>query len=414
MTDSCSIEAAGLISIEQALEKIKQLVLPIDDNERVVLKKALGRVLAKPVTSPINIPPERNSAMDGYAFSSSDIDKNQTFTLILAGTSWAGRPYDKAITSGECVRIYTGAIVPKGADSVIMQEHISKNGKHIFFPAKTITNQYIRDAGSDIAIQTELISAQKKITAIDIGLIGSAGIYDVVVKRKINIAFFSTGDELCSIGQELLPGQVYDSNRYSLNALLSDNNCHINDMGVVVDDKQCLEKTLLSAAKAHDVIITTGGASVGDADYIQEVLSNCGHVGFWKIAIKPGKPLAFGKIKNSYFFGLPGNPVSVITTFHKIVIPALQYLSGASAKKTIQIKAICTTNLKKEKGRQEYQRGILSQHDSGEFHVKSAGKQGSNNMSALSNANCYIVLPVHSKGVCSGQEVIVEPFDTYI
>lgn len=414
MIDSCSIEAAGLISIEQALQKIRDCIKPINVNERVVLKDALGRILSETIKSPISIPPERNSAMDGYAFSSSDIINNQSFTLILAGTSWAGRPCNKKLNPGECIRIFTGAVVPEGADSIIMQEHITKDANNIHFPESTKAKQYIRAAGSDINQNTELLSAQKKISAIDIGLIASAGIYDVSVKRKINIAFFSTGDELCSIGQNLASGQVYDSNRYSLNALLSDNNCHIHDIGVIADNKQLLEKTLLSAARTHDVIITTGGASVGDADYIHEILHKCGDVEFWKIAIKPGKPLAFGKINGCYFFGLPGNPVSVIATFHKIVIPALQYLSGIKEKKNLQIRAICTTELKKEKGRQEYQRGILTQHDSGTFYVKSAGQQGSNIMSAMSKANCYIVLPIESEGVCSGQQITVEPFEVFI
>ncbi len=414
MTDPCSIEPSGLMSIDQALQKIKESVKTIKDSERVTLKNALGRVLAEQVISPINIPPERNSAMDGYAFSSLDIKQNQSFILTEAGVSWAGRPYLNKLKKGECVRIFTGAVVPEGADSVIMQEHVTRSENNIFFPATTKALEYVRAVGSDIKINTPLLSAQKKMTAIDIGLIASAGIYDIPVYRKINIAFFSTGDELCSTDHELGPGQIYDSNRYSLNALLCDKNCHFNDLGVIADNKQTLEKTLLNAAKTHDVIISTGGASVGDADYIQEILNKCGNVGFWKIAIKPGKPLAFGTIKDCYFFGLPGNPVSVIATFHKIVAPALNHLSGSSDQKKIQISATCTSNLKKQPGRQEYQRGILTQSKSGRFHVESAGKQGSNIMSAMSKANCYIVLPVDCIGVNAGETVTVEPFDTVI
>jgi len=414
MVDYCSIEENKLISIKQALHLIKQSISAIEGIERIVLRQAQGRILSSPVFSSINIPSDRNSAMDGYAFSSADILKNQSFTLSLVGTSWAGKPYTGKLNNNECVRIFTGAVIPDNADSVIMQELIETDGQKIIFPANTVAKENIREIGGDIKQNTELLPAHKKLTAVDIGLLASAGIYDVAVKRKLNIAFFSTGDELCSIGQPLKTGQIYDSNRYTLNGLLNDENFNIIDLGVITDDKQRIKSTLLAAAKTYDAIITSGGASVGDADYIKEVLDECGDVGFWKIAIKPGKPLAFGKINHCYFFGLPGNPVSVITTFQKIVSPALQQLSGISANKPLSLSAICKSELKKQKGRQEYQRGILTQDEQGQLFVKSAGKQGSNIMSAMSRANCYIVLPVDSEGVLVGQKVLIEPFDTFL
>jgi len=414
MVDYCSIEENKLISIKQALHLIKQSISAIEGIERIVLRQAQGRILSSPVFSSINIPSDRNSAMDGYAFSSADILKNQSFTLSLVGTSWAGKPYTGKLNNNECVRIFTGAVIPDNADSVIMQELIETDGQKIIFPANTVAKENIREIGGDIKQNTELLPAHKKLTAVDIGLLASAGIYDVAVKRKLNITFFSTGDELCSIGQPLKTGQIYDSNRYTLNGLLNDENFNIIDLGVITDDKQRIKSTLLAAAKTYDAIITSGGASVGDADYIKEVLDECGDVGFWKIAIKPGKPLAFGKINHCYFFGLPGNPVSVITTFQKIVSPALQQLSGISANKPLSLSAICKSELKKQKGRQEYQRGILTQDEQGQLFVKSAGKQGSNIMSAMSRANCYIVLPVDSEGVLVGQKVLIEPFDTFL
>ena len=415
MIDSCSIKNQGLISIEQALKKIEATVIPIQAGERVILKSALGRILATEVYSSINIPADKNSAMDGYAFSSQDIFPDQSFSLTLVGTSWAGKPYDKALKKGQCIRIFTGAVVPVNADSVIMQEHIQCEGNTILFPETTRAKENIRPIGSDIKKDEMLLAAKTKVTANNIGLLASAGIYDVAVKRKLNIAFLSTGDELIAIGQALKAGQIYDSNRYTLSALLSDNNLNANDLGVIADNKKILKETLYAASKTYDVIISTGGASVGEADYIHEILKALGDVSFWKIAIKPGKPLAFGKINNSYFFGLPGNPVSVISTFHKIVYPALLLLSGkTSAKKNLQITAICTSHLKKMKGRQEYQRGILTQQESGEFVVRSAGKQGSNIMSAMSVANCYIVLPIDCEDVAVGEKVRVEPFDVFI
>ena len=412
MPDPCSTEANGLITIDQALQSIKQSITPVNSNERVVLKHALGRILSQPIASDINIPPEKNSAMDGYAFSSTDITSGQPFSLVIRGTSWAGKPFEGMINKGECIRIYTGAVIPAGADSVIMQEQIDKNDSIITFPSTTKAKQNIRAAGCDIEKKACLLASPKALSAIDIGLLASAGVYDITVKTKLNIAFFSTGDELCAIGNPLKPGQIYDSNRYTLSGLLNNPNYNIVDLGRIADDKLLLEKTLLSAAKNFHVIISTGGASVGDADYINEILDRCGDVVFWKIAIKPGKPLAYGKINHCHFFGLPGNPVSVIATFHNIVVPALQHLSGIPAKKSIRIRAICNSDLKKEKGRQEYQRGILSQNDAGDFFVESAGKQGSNIMKSMSRANCYIVLPIHSEGVSTGQEVIVEPFES--
>jgi len=411
MIDACSIETGGLISIEHALQQIAGTVVPINTCERVVLKSALGRVLSASVYASINIPPDQNSAMDGYAFSSTDILPNQPFSLSLAGTSWAGAPYSEILKPGECIRIFTGGVIPEGADSVIMQEHIRADNTLIIFPESTQPHKHIRDIGCDTREDALLLSANKKLTAIDIGLLASAGIYDVQVYRKLNIAFLSTGDELSPIGQMLQPGQIYDSNRYALNALLDDNTINITDLGVIGDDKSALEESLVAASKTHDVLISTGGASVGDADYIKEILDKCGEVSFWKIAIKPGKPLAFGKINHCYFWGLPGNPVSVITTFQKIVSPALRQLSGEqSAKKTLQIQATCRTVLNKSQGRQEYQRGILTQDKSGEFFVASAGKQDSNIMSALSAANCYMVLAVECNGVAVGEKVTVEPF----
>lgn len=414
MIDSCSLETKGLISIDLALKYIKDSIKPLAGVERVVLKKALGRVLSDTVISPINIPPEDNSAMDGYAFAGNDIKPSEQFSLTNVGTSWAGTPYSKKIPSGACVRIFTGAVIPEGADSVIMQELVHQEENKIIFPKNTIAKENIRQLGTDISINSALLNPTKKLTAPDLGLLASAGIYDVPVNRKLNIAFFSTGDELCSNSKPLQPGQIYDSNRFTLHALLSDPCFSIHDLGVIADNKQLLEDTLIAAANTYDVIISTGGASVGDADYIKEILDKCGDVGFWKIAMKPGKPLAFGKIKNSYFFGLPGNPVSVIATFQKIVLPALQQLSGIGMSKQIAISAVCTSNLRKQKGRQEYQRGILTQTESGEFFVESAGKQGSNIMSAMSLANCYIVLPIDSEGIQAGQMVQTEPFSCFL
>jgi molybdopterin molybdotransferase len=414
MIDLCSLNPRPLLSIDDALEKIKTAVHQVTDTEQLSLKNALGRVLAESVYSPINIPSDRNSAMDGYAFGSRDAAGGQAFTLSLVGTSWAGRPIQRQIRAGQCVRIFTGAVVPEQADSVVMQEQVEVQDQTIHFPADTRTLQNIRTIGEDVKQGACLIAQPKKLTAVDLGLLASAGVEQVTVKRRLKIAYFSTGDELTASGQPLMPGKIYDSNRAMLGGLLADTSYNVADLGVIPDNKQLLEDSFIEAAKNHDVIITTGGASVGEADYVKEILQGCGEVNFWKMAIKPGKPLAFGKIGACCFFGLPGNPVAVVVTFQQVVAPALRQLSGAPPAKPLRLTATCTTPLKKAPGRQEYQRGILSQDENGEFFVASAGQQGSHILSSMSRSGCYIVLPEHCKGIQAGDKVTVEPFSLLI
>lgn len=408
MIDLCSQESSSMLSIEDALGRIKKAITMSKTSETVTLKNALGRILSESAYAPINSPYERNAAMDGYAFSSSDITIGRAFSLSLIGASWAGRPFDGLLQAGQCIRIFTGAVVPAGADSVIMQEQVECDGQYIYFPVDTVAGEHVRAVGEDIQQGSLLIVAPKKINAIDLGLLASAGISEVTVKRPIKVAFFSTGDELTELGKPLSSGQIYDSNRYALHGLLNDINYTVTDMGVIRDDKKLLEENFIEASKNNDVIITTGGASVGEADYVKEILNKCGEVDFWKIAIKPGKPLAFGKIGDCIFFGLPGNPVAVIVTFQYIVSPALNYLLGTKPTNSVKLTATCTSTLKKAFGRQEYQRGILTQDDAGNYFVSSSGKQGSNIMKSLSQANCYIVLPVACEGIQAGESVFVD------
>lgn len=411
MTDVC--HTPSLCSINQALEHISSTLSTLTGDEILSLPTAQGRVLSTGCTAPFNLPAFANSAMDGYTFNSADI-QNSGFELIQIGISWAGSPFKQALKRGQCVRIFTGAVLPEGADSVIMQEQVEVNDMAIHFPANTQAQQHIRAVGEDVKQHDCLLPAGKQLTAIDLGLLASAGIYQAQVKRKIRIAFFSTGDELRPVGSKLAEGQIYDSNRYTLAALL-DNPCYVvSDLGVVADDKAMIRQYLLQAAQSSDVIITSGGASAGDADYIKEILDEIGQVAFWKLAIKPGKPLAFGRIQGCYFFGLPGNPISVIATFQQIVTPALRQLSGLTNNTALRFQAICNNNLYKQAGRQEFQRGILSQANSGEFEVISVGKQGSNILSASSRANCYIILARAQGNVVPGESVLVEPFNLFL
>lgn len=414
MIDACSKESKPLLSIEAALDRIKTSIYSVSDTEELILNNALERVLAESVYSPLNIPHDRNAAMDGYAFASCDVVHGRAFTLSLVGTSWAGRPFQGQLHAGQCVRIFTGAVVPEHADSVIMQEHIQVRGQNIHFPADTRTLQNIREIGEDVKQGACLIAQPKKLTAVDLSLLASAGIDRITVKRRLKIAYFSTGDELTALGLPLESGKIYDSNRIMLRGLLADPSYSVVDLGIIPDQKQLLKDSFIEAAKNYDAIITTGGASVGEADYVKEILQNCGEVDFWKIAIKPGKPLAFGKIGECYFFGLPGNPVAVIVTFQQIVAPALRQLSGAPLARPLRLSATCTSTLKKSPGRQEYQRGILSQDEHGEFFVVSAGQQGSHILSSMSQSGCYIVLPEECKGIQAGDRVTVEPFSLWI
>jgi molybdopterin molybdotransferase len=414
MIDACSRESRPLLSIEEALDRIRITVSPVNGTEQLTLQNALGRVLAESIYSPINIPHDRNAAMDGYAFDSRDIIDGHVFSLEMAGVSWAGRSFQGGLQLGQCVRIFTGAVVPEQADSVVMQENVRVEGDLIHFPADTRPFQNIRQIGEDVNEGGCLIAEPKKLTAVDLGLLATAGITQVTVKRQIKIAHFSTGDELTSEGQSLESGQIYDSNRTLLGGLLTDPAHIVVDFGVIPDNRKLLEEGFIAAAKNADVIITTGGASVGEADYVKEILGRCGIVDFWKIAIKPGKPLAFGKIDSCYFFGLPGNPVAVVVTFQQIVAPALRQISGMPYAKPLRFKATCTAVFKKNPGRQEYLRGILSQDEQGEFFVNTAGRQGSNILSSMSQSNCYIVLPKDCNGVQVGDTVTVEPFSLLV
>lgn len=414
MKNACNQIAEKLLTIDQATNEIEQAIAPVNAQEQLILHQAVGRILAHPVFSLIDIPADRIAAMDGYAFSGHDIVPGKAFSLRTVGTSWAGKPFQDKIQSGQCVRIFTGAVMPENSDSVIMQEFVHEIDGLVQFPSQTSGFEYVRQAGSDVKKNTQILAAPKQISAVDCALLASAGIFEVTVKRKIRIAFFSTGDELTSLGQPLDPGQIYDSNRFALKGLLNNPCFSVTDLGVIRDDREQLKQTLLAASRHHDVIITTGGASVGEADYLHEVLEDCGQVNFWKVAMKPGKPLIFGSIDHCLLFGLPGNPVSVVILFQKIILPALQQLSGITKTRSISLRAVCRSTVKKKPGRQEYQRGILVQLDDGRFEVDLAGQQDSHQLSTLSKANCFIVLAADNEGVTAGEWVNVEPFTCQI
>tara|TARA_B100000927_G_scaffold214928_1_gene175277 strand:- start:52 stop:1305 length:1254 start_codon:yes stop_codon:yes gene_type:complete len=409
--DSCINEFdPNALEEMQAVNKIIRAIKPIKSSEIVNIKNALHRTISSSVRASINVPSFRNSAMDGYALNLSDLKKNK-FKLSEAGVSFAGKPFKSSLRKGEAVRVMTGALIPKNADAVIMKEMVAKNGVYINFPKNIKKNQNIRFIGEDIKKGERVLKKGDELDFSGLSILSSLGIEHVEVFCRPKISYFSSGDELVATGKKLQQGQIYDSNRYLLHGLLEDLPVVFSDLGIVKDKKLHLVRKLQRASEKSDIIITTGGVSVGDADYIKDALSEVGSVGFWKIAIKPGRPLAFGKINDSYFFGLPGNPVSAAVTFQLFVIPAINSLLSQRRKKVILMKAVSKNKLKKKLGRTEYKRAILSIINN-KTYVETTGLQGSNIMMSMLKANCYIRLSADVSEVKEGDTVEVMPFST--
>lgn len=405
--------------VAKARQFIKQFLSPVIATEVLPIRESLGRVLSADILSPANVPNYDNSAMDGYAFNSADIDKSTELKVI--GSAFAGKAFVDGIQSGECVRIMTGSMIPKGADTVIMQERVKVEGDLIRFTEVPKPKANVRYTGEDLQLGKIVLAAGNMMRAADLGLIASLGIGEVSVYRRLKVAFFSTGDELASIGKPLQEGQVYDSNRYTLYGMLNRLGVEIIDMGAIADDPESLEKTLLYAAKQADVVITSGGVSVGEADYMKQLLAKHGQVMFWKVAMKPGRPLAYGKIQASiqtnhdthaHYFGLPGNPVAVMVTFYQFVREAMLVLMGQTNPAPLPtFNVVCTESIKKQTGRTEYQRGILFADDDGLWKVKPTGAQGSAILSSMSLANCFIVLDESVGNLDAGALVQVQVLD---
>jgi molybdopterin molybdotransferase len=393
------------MSVTQARQYIRQFLSPVQETETVAIKQAFGRILASPIISAMNVPGHNNSAMDGFAFRHAEA----TNPLKIAGTAFAGTPFTGSLPLGSCIKIMTGAVIPPDVDTVVMQEHTSIQGGMVTLTRVPPVGANIRLTGEDIAIGQTVLSRGHQIQPADMGLLASLGVAEVQVFRRLKVAFFSTGDELVSVGQPLQTGQIYDSNRYSLWGMCQALDVDMHDLGNVPDDPASLEKTLLQAATGHDVVITSGGVSVGEADFMKQLLAKHGQVLFWKINMKPGRPLAYGKIGQSHYFGLPGNPVSTMVTFYQFVQEALKHLMGSSGTLIPAFKVACVSTIKKAPGRTEFQRGILFK-DGADWKVKTTGEQGSGILSSMSQANCFIVLDEQSGTLEAGTLVEVQPF----
>jgi len=397
------------LRVDKAGAAIRACLVPVAQTETVAIRDALGRVLAQEIVPGINVPGHDNSAMDGYAVRFSDLKEKTTLRQI--GTAFAGKPFQGTVGAGECVRVMTGAVMPRGADTVVVQEICSAEQDRISIPPGQKAGQNVRAAGEDLKAGVAVLHPGHALRAADLGLVASLGIADVKVVRRLRVAFFSTGDELVSIGTPLSQGQVYDSNRYTLHGMLAGLGVEIIDMGVVRDDPQKLEAAFAAAAAKADAIITTGGVSVGEADFVKQLMARLGEVLFWKIAMRPGRPMAFGKIGDAFLFGLPGNPVAVMVTFHQFVRSALLFLGGRTDRIEIPLlQAASATAIRKVAGRTEYQRGVLFE-ENGTRKVRTTGQQGSGVLRSMSEANCYIVLE-HERGkVEAGEMVQVQLFD---
>lgn len=401
----------NFLSVADARSAILESIEPVIGWERVAVRSALGRILAEDVIAPCNVPAHDNSAMDGYAVRAADLAAGADSALTVVGTAFAGKPFSGIVGVGQAVRIMTGAEIPEGADTIVVQEVVRRIDNQVFVPPGQRAGQNLRRAGEDLALGGTALATGSRCGPAELGLIASLGIAEIVVHRRLRVAFFSTGDEIATIGRPLAPGQVYDSNRYTLYGALSRLGCELIDMGVVADNPSALEAAFADAAQAADVIITSGGVSVGEADFIREMMTRMGEVSFWKLAIKPGRPMAFGRIGNARLFGLPGNPVAVLVTFYQFVQDALLKLMGVSPLPAPGLfEVICTDTIRKQAGRCEYVRGRMSRTD-GRISVAQAGAQGSGILRSMSEADCFIVLPEECSGVQAGERVLVQPFD---
>jgi len=399
----------GLLPLPAAQSKMLQSVGAVTGTQCVRLDAALDRILAVEITSPLNVPPHDNSAMDGYALASDQA--RDSGVLRIVGEALAGHPYAGACGAGECVRIMTGAPIPDGLDAVVMQENTQRDGNRVEIQKWPRIGNSIRRRGEDLALGDCVLAPGTRLGPVQLGLLASLGVAEVSVLRRLRIAVLATGDELARPGQELPPGGIYESNSIVISAMLRRLGYEVRDFGIVADDMTALRAVFAQADTWADAVVSSGGVSVGCADFTRDVLTEMGDVGFWKLAIKPGKPFAFGHLPNSVFFGLPGNPVSATVTFHQLAVPVLRAMQGEAAAVALQLPAVADEPLRKRPGRTDFQRARVVRGEDGRLHASSTGAQGSGILSSLHRANAYLVLERERGDVAKGEPVNVQLLD---
>lgn len=414
-TTSCADpESPETLSVSAARERILASIIPVATTERLALRDGLDRILAQDIVSPIDVPSHTNSAMDGYALAGTDLPQDAAI-LKLVGTVHAGATFPATCRQGECVRIMTGAPMPAGTDTVVMQEQAKvMDGEQIQIGSGHRPGQNVRHAGEDIPRGSIVLESGRRLIPADLGILASLGFGEISVWRRPRVAFFSTGDELRSVGESLNEGELYDSNRYTLFGMLRRAGMETLDLGVVKDDPAALQRAFTEAAKVADVVLSSGGVSVGEADYTKSILQQRGEMHFWQIAMKPGRPLTFGQLDKALFFGLPGNPVAVMVTFYQFVLPALHLLAGGEGYTPFTLSARSKGAIRKRPGRFEFIRGRMSRTLEGEFTVESLGQQGSGILTSMSHGNCFILLDAACDGVSPGDSVTIQPFSMLV
>ncbi|MEC4727586.1 bifunctional molybdopterin-guanine dinucleotide biosynthesis adaptor protein MobB/molybdopterin molybdotransferase MoeA [Shewanella sp. D64] len=403
----CEVDSSKTLSVRQGIDSILSFVKPVSEYEVIELDELNGRVLAQDAISPVDVPQQTNSAMDGYAFKHS-VPMLPSYTVVA--DVLAGHQYAKTLQQGEAVRIMTGAPVPAGADTVQMKELATDNGDSISFQGDIALGQHVRLAGEDIAKGKTALAAHNRLQAPEQGMLASLGFGQLPVFRRPKVAVFSTGDEVCQPGEPLKPSCIYDSNRFTIKSMVRKLGCEVIDLGIIHDSEEVLVAALSQAAVDADVVISSGGVSVGDADFIKLALEKVGQINFWRINMRPGRPLAFGQIGNSLFFGLPGNPVAVMVSFMQFVQPALRKLAGEKAWTQTMVPAIADCKMRSRIGRTEFIRGIFHLAQDGKLHVTTTGAQGSGMLSSMVQGNCFIVIGEQDEQLNSGDVVYIQPF----
>ena len=403
----CDTLSPAFLSVVQGQEKILSLVNTVSEIEACKIENAYGRVLAEHIISPVNVPQYTNSAMDGYAIRSDDVDRD---SYQVVAEVMAGHAYDQPLEVGQAVKIMTGAPTPRNGDTVVMREQASQEGDKVTFNGANIkAGQNVRQAGEDLAIGSDVFTAGTRLASPEMGMIASLGFGEANVFRKLKVAVFSTGDEVQAPGTEQKANSIYDSNRFTIMGMLEKLGCEILDFGILEDNEQLMIEALENASAQADVVMTSGGVSVGDADYIKLALDKLGQIDFWRINMRPGRPLAFGQINNKPFFGLPGNPVAVMVSFINFVEPALRKMQGEQGWKPLKVNAIATENLRSRQGRTEFSRGIYELDETGRLTVRTTGKQGSGILRSMSEANCLIEISPAIDTVKAGESVTIIP-----